>query len=200
MDNQINKNLMKNASVVALSLFIFGLLSLQPITVQAQSSEDPFGDFEDLFSELEDFESESSDEIEAVEDESSAEDEASAENLQSSDEEAVDSETTSDEETAPVESKTNPLEARLNTVAEIPEGKEDYLLYNVPGAIEHGGMTLLRIDSPKFFNKYQKCNFATNEQVTGTLAMLKISQGAPLECREDMQYQFAPYKTFRSTR
>ena len=83
---------------------------------------------------------------------------------------------------------------------EIPEGKENHLLYKIPGAIDYKGMTFLRIDSPRFFNQFQKCDTTDADRTQNALARLKISQGAPLECREAMKYQFMPYKTFRASR
>lgn len=85
-------------------------------------------------------------------------------------------------------------------IKEIPAGKENHILYTMPGTIDYRGMTFLKIDSSKFFNRFQKCNVAASDTVTSALSRLKISQGAPLECRESMQYQFLPYKTFRASR
>jgi len=85
-------------------------------------------------------------------------------------------------------------------IKEIPEGKENHLLYTMPGTIDYRGMTFMRIDSSKFFNRFQKCNIAESDTVTSTLSRLKVSQGAPLECRESMKYQFLPYRTFRASR
>jgi len=83
---------------------------------------------------------------------------------------------------------------------EIPAGKETHILYTIPGAIAFRGMTFMQIDSALFFNKFQKCDTPETDVVTNKLARLKISQGAPLECRESMKYQFAPYRTYRANR
>ena len=109
-------------------------------------------------------------------------------------------EVTSGKETAPVnELQAKSIVDRL-AIKEVPAGKEHHLLYTMPGTIDYRGMTFMRIDSSRFFNRFQKCDVAESDTLTSTLSRLKISQGAPLECRESMQYQFLPYKTFRAAR
>jgi|GEM_PF-3804789 len=208
---------MKTTTVIALSL-MFGLINLSPVNAQS-SEEDPFAGLEDFFSELESLESEGGEEFADTENnsESSSSFEtdsfmAESDTLLSSADESADEVIS---ESAPEASNTVTTEAeavistvpfrgnlgsvRLNNGA-APEGKESHVLYNIPGAIEYNGMTFLNIDSRKFFNRFQKCDIAETETVTNALSRLKISQGAPLACREDMQYKFLPYKNFRSTR
>ncbi len=117
-----------------------------------------------------------------------------------SEETATESTETSAKETTSVnELQAKSIIDRLS-IKEIPAGKEHHLLYTMPGTIDYRGMTFMRINSPRFFNRFQKCNVAESDTITKTLSRLKISQGAPLECRESMKYQFLPYKTFRATR
>lgn len=182
---------MKYTKTLALAL----ALSLTfAATTHAQSTEeDPLADFADLEAAL--------DELGSLETEASDSESLSSE----ADAEA------STEATTETESEVN-TEANLETKEEasgktvnsrllpkeVPEGKEDYLLYNIPGAIEYRGMTFLRIDSPRFFDRFQKCDTTEDDKTYNALARLKISQGSPLECRESMEYQFLPYKTFRT--
>ncbi len=186
----------------------------------AQSEEDPLDAVDGLIDAIEALESEDGDGAEedtstengssnqaaeesTVADESTAttaDESTTAETPASADETGSSETATTD--TASKQSGTDEAERASSRLIpkEAPAGKEDHLLYKIPGAIEYKGMTFLKIDSPKFFNQFQRCDLAENETLTGTLARLKVSQGAPLECRETMKFQFIPYKTFRATR
>lgn len=179
---------MKQTTVVALG-FLLCLLSFN--ISHAQSSEDPFSDdlFGDLFSELETFSEEPSEE-EFTEDLGS--EEPPAEDLSSGDSELLPTEDLG------TEARTN--SSGRDYIQEIPEGKEAFLLYQIPGAFEYRGMTFLTVDSPKYLNPYQPCDLTAEHVITDKLARLKISQGAPLECREDIVYRYFPYKTYRTSR
>lgn len=204
---------MKTTTLIALSL-LFALTTLN--TAPLQAADDPFGDDEigDIFAELENFESETdsetstesdsestnSDELQSSASEEGDDSSETQEALDSSESStASESETTTQSSTEAIAPETKQVNSR-SYLLEIPEGKEHHLLYSIPGAIEYKGMTFMNIDSPKFFNKFQKCSTPETSKITNTLARLKISQGAPLECREDMQYKFIPYKTFRTRR
>jgi len=175
---------MKYTKNLALAL----ALSLTLIsTTQAQSEEeDPLAAFAELEAALEELE-----ELETTEEETSESSESSSETA---------AETSTEESTQTAEEPEGKMVSNRLLPKEVPEGKEDHLLYNIPGAIEYRGMTFLKIDSPRFFNRFQKCDTTEADKTYNVLARLKISQGAPLECRESMKYQFMPYKTFRATR
>ena len=46
--------------------------------------------------------------------------------------------------------------SKILKIKEIPAGKENHILYTMPGTIDYRGMTFMRIDSSKFFNRFQK--------------------------------------------
>lgn len=187
---------MKRTSVVALAF----LLSLASFNIShAQSSEDPFEDdiLGDLFSDLESF----SDEVEEQE---SGSEEGFGElpELTPSDESENStelSESTGEDLLTPSEEAPARALISRNYIKEVPEGKEAFLLYKIPGAFEYRGMTFMNVDSDKYYNPYQPCDLTEQHVITGSLARLKISQGAPLECREDLKYSFLPYRTFRAS-
>lgn len=208
---------MKTTTVVALSL----LLSFMTINTTHAQEEDPldgFGDILDAFSELAE---EGSSELESTDSSSSSEDSSTSSESTSTDStsteesesESSSTESTSTENTSTTESTTTTdttsadytttksnVNPRYLVPTTIPEGKENFVLYRVPGAIELNGSTFLNIKSSKFYNRYQRCNMAETEVVNDRLARLKISQGGPLACREDMEYRFQPYKTYGSNR
>lgn len=190
---------MKYTKHLALALALS--LSFVSLTQAQSEGDDPLAGFAELEAALDELESlETETEAEGTETESTTEE--STTNTEASTETSTETETENSSET-PTESEETPAAKTVNSrlmPKEIPEGKENHLLYNIPGAIEYKGMTFLRIDSPRFFNRFQKCDTTENDKTYNALARLKISQGSPLECREDMKYQFMPYKTFRATR
>lgn len=193
---------MKHTTVVALGL----LLSLMSFNISyAQSVEDPFGEdfFGDLFSELESF-SEDPEVLAAEEDTTSGSSSSSSSSSGTSSSTPLDEPQSSDESDLLLPSdnfESNVVNDNARSyVQNIPEGKENFLLYNVPGAVEHRGMTFLNFTSAKQLNAYQRCQLGESDVLTNKLARLKISQGAPLECREDIVYRYFPYKTYRISR
>ena len=199
---------MKYPKTLALAL----LLTLSSINfASAQSEEeDPLAGIDELFNAIEEIESAEEAMEEGFTETESTELVNPGENTVGLPEADVESETTEtlDEQISTTEedSVTEAVEAQSKNIQnrllpkEVPEGKEDHVLYTVPGAIDYRGMTFLKIDSPRFFNRFQKCNTTEAEKTYNALAKLKISQGSPLECREAMQYQFMPYRTFRASR
>ena len=182
---------MKRTSVVALA-FLFSLLSFN--VSHAQSSEDPFEDdiFGDLFSDLESF----SDEVEEQEGSDSQDSFGDLPTLEPSDNT---NESVEEDLLTPTQEAPSRATVSRSYIKEVPEGKEAFLLYQVPGAFEYNGMTFLNIDSDKYFNPYQPCDLTDKHVITSQLARLKLSQGAPLECREDIRYVYMPYRTYRAS-
>lgn len=165
--------------------FLLSFTSLNLATAQSDET-DPLAEFDELFKEIEgaeesiDLGEEGSGTLESVETEISTEPEATV--------------------TSEVSEKNTRIMQNRLLPKTIPEGKESFVLYRVPGAFEFRGMTFTQLESSLFYNRFQKCDIAEDETITSTLANLKLSQGAPLECRETMKYKFAPYRSFRAQR
>ncbi len=211
MSNQLQKQIMKTQknTVVALS-FIFGILLSVQTTFAQSTEEDLLGDISDLFGDTstsEDFGSE----IPAP-DESTGDDflgglEDLFEDITESEETSGDTETL-DDQTATSDEQNYDLsgitpERLYGSAFEFPQNETDEysLLKRVPGAIKHRGSTLLVISSKKTLSKYLPCKVAETAKITNALARLKMSQGAPLACREDVGARlYMPYRTFRGYR
>ena len=81
----------------------------------------------------------------------------------------------------------------------VPEDKTEAtkVLYRIPGAVEYKGSTMINFYSNKTKNKYVPCAVEDDQSTSQALYNLKLSQGAPKYCRESIEYNILPYRTFR---
>lgn len=70
----------------------------------------------------------------------------------------------------------------------------------VPGAITLKGMTFLTISSQKMIGTYLPCSTTEEDTLMNAFTRLKLSQGAPVDCREDITYRMFPYRMYRKAR
>lgn len=180
--------------------FLLSLSTLNLAAAQSNAADDPLSGFDELFDALKEIESaeepmdlggSDNSTLNAIETETSSE--------ATDKEESSQTENSTTEDTVAAKSSARLIQNRLMPKT-VPEGKENFVLYRVPGAFEYRGMTFTRLESSLFYNRFQRCDTTKDEVITNTLAKLKISQGAPLECRETMKYKFAPYRSFRASR
>ncbi len=116
-----------------------------------------------------------------------------SEESESSEEESTGEENETTEEDTEKETK------EVGGVDEI--NKKSIALYDrVPGAVQAKGMTFLSFSSAKTRSKYLPCDTEESQTLMNRFTRVKLSQGAPLTCREDITFRLMPYRMYRRTR